>query len=586
MKPRSMYYLLAAVIITGLNCGIKDTAGNSSETGNAAIVGMIYNSDGVSPAKEIPVVIRPKNSLPGIPSMEESGNESEPDSVFTDNNGTFTFDATLTPGTYAIEAISEGKAVFISPVNVEKDSTIHLAPEKLKPVGAITGEIKLPEGGDTREVFILAFGIGRFVQADANGTFEFPSLAEGIYDLRFISADGTYGWLDVESVSVAAGETTVLDGITLPVSGIPAPENLTISYDTLHQVAIICWSRPDTAIIKSFNIYRWETGSDVMPEVPINRRPILDTFYVDSTGLQDRRYEYAVASVDENASEMKSDPVVTTFASFFVLDTVYHNPVEGIDESQVKRILVGNNGDIYLQTIGTVYIFDAAMQYKRHFGERSTLVNMMCINAQGLLCLADYYEINMLDTVGTTVATISGMHGVKDIAIKDSMLYVYINNHGDYYDSIAVYSPAGERINVWSCGSLRKGGNLIVDNENTVWINVYDSILSIDNQNDRSPLFTMDGQRFICSNGSDAEREGSIRNVAFDAPSRRYFVLVAQLCDTQWVSILYVLNNEGKYVAEYRLQDDSAGANALALGPDGTVFVVSDGNVYRFTLML
>ena len=64
-KSLSVSLLLLSVLLA-LQCTTptdSDTAGNSSQTPNSAVSGILYQPDGITPAAGVPVKIRPKNTL-------------------------------------------------------------------------------------------------------------------------------------------------------------------------------------------------------------------------------------------------------------------------------------------------------------------------------------------------------------------------------------------------------------------------------------------------------------------------------------------------------------------------------------------
>jgi hypothetical protein len=281
------------------------STGNGSGIGNGVVVAMLYNQNG-TPAVGVRVFIRPKKSLAdtsgtGLP--KRLAILAETDSVFTDTNGRYAFDTTLDTGTYVIEAASGNNAVLIDSVAVKsKAATDTLPPDTLKPAGAIKGVIKLSEGGDPRKVFVLAFGIDRFAKVNVDGSFKFSGLARGTYDLRLISSLNNYGVLDTVNISVKSSDTTDLDTIELPFTGIPTPKNLNVSYDTLTQTVILKWDAADTSLIDGYNIYRAIKGQNfsLLTQTPL---PETATIYHDSNVTIGNTYEYRLVSRKASGEE-------------------------------------------------------------------------------------------------------------------------------------------------------------------------------------------------------------------------------------------------------------------------------------------
>ena len=192
------------------------------------------------------VVIRPRTTLADTSRLGLSKRMADTASAVTDASGRFVIDS-IDTGTYVIEAASGNNAVFIDSVVVKRtDSTLNLPPDTLKPAGAIKGVIRLSEGGDPRKVFVLAFGVDRFAGVEADGRFRFQGLAEASYRLRIISTLDNYGVVDTVT-TVRSADTTDLDTIELPFTGIPTVKGLTLIYDRLRQIVTLRWNRADTA---------------------------------------------------------------------------------------------------------------------------------------------------------------------------------------------------------------------------------------------------------------------------------------------------------------------------------------------------
>jgi hypothetical protein len=305
-KTNSITALILLVLIATIRCGNDNKiTGNGSQTPNA-LVGILYQSDGKTPASGVRVHIRPQKSLAdtsGIGLSKRTAVLAATDSVVTDSAGRYSFDTTLDAGTYVVEAASGNNAALIDSVAVtSKDSTDTLAPDTLRPAGALKGIIKLSEGGDPRKVFILAFGIDRFARVNADGSFKFSALAEGKYDLRLISSLDNYGVLDTVNIPVESGDTLNMDTISLPFTGIPTPKNVSIAYDTLKQIVALSWSKAAPTLVNGYYVYRRNVDSNTVL-ARINTSAITDTLYKDSTGIQDQTYEYRVVAVDKNATE-------------------------------------------------------------------------------------------------------------------------------------------------------------------------------------------------------------------------------------------------------------------------------------------
>jgi hypothetical protein len=287
--------LATSLLVLQFQCSPTQQAGNSSQAGNGMVMGMLYEPDGVTPAKSAVVHIRKKNTLADTSQPGLSKRLIDTSTVTTNDSGVFRID-TIDTGTYVIEGTSGNNLALIDSVKVKNpDSTKVVPPDTLKPAGAIKGIINLSEGGDPRQVFVLAFGIDRFARVNPDGSFKFGNLARGLYDLRLISGLSNYGVLDTSGVQVIAGDTTDLGTINLPFTGIPTPKNLKVSFDTLKQFVILTWDKADTALIDGYNIYRAIKGQNfsLITQTPLSETT---TTYFDSAVAVGNTYEYRVVS--------------------------------------------------------------------------------------------------------------------------------------------------------------------------------------------------------------------------------------------------------------------------------------------------
>lgn len=305
--------LLGFITFIGIKCSPISPQQNdqSNQTDKGMIVGVIFNEDG-SFAQNAKISFRKRSLLADTSvAMFKKLVVSDTATVTTNDNGKFVIDS-IDTGTYVILSFDGTNNLALSDsVTVKsKDSTLNLPNDTLKPAGAIKGIIKLPEGGDPRKVIVLAFGVDRFAKVNSDGSFKISSLAEGKYDLRLISSLDNYGVVDTVKIPVKSADTTNLDTIEMPYTGIPTPKNVKISYDTLRQISTLSWNKTDTNMINSFNVYRRNIDSNTVL-IRINMSPIIDTFYRDSSGTQDQSYEYKVAAVSKTDNEGTKSPSIS-----------------------------------------------------------------------------------------------------------------------------------------------------------------------------------------------------------------------------------------------------------------------------------
>jgi hypothetical protein len=299
-----LFCLLLLLALLVFYCTDNKIAGNTSELDNPVILGSLYNSDSAKAAGAI-VHIRPDKTLADTSQNNSGLITGDTMTVFANSKGQYHFDS-IGVGDYVIEATDgNNNLVLIDSVNIaDPHSSDTIPPDTLKPAGAIKGIIYLSEGDDPRKVFILAFGLDRYVLPDAQGRFNFTKLARGAYVLRILPALNDYGVFDTTGVQVSAGDTTNLDTISLPFKGIPSPKGFILSYDTLNQTVLLSWKAMDTSLIDGFNIYRATSGQNFSL---LTQTPLLDTtlLFKDQTIGIGTFYEYRVVARRSSGEESR-----------------------------------------------------------------------------------------------------------------------------------------------------------------------------------------------------------------------------------------------------------------------------------------
>lgn len=396
-----------------VQCSDKMTGG--IESGNARLVGVLYEFDGKTPAVGVDIVIRPKRYLADTFGNESSKQPFAGHHAVTDEKGMFTFDSTLENGTYIIEAVSGSDAVLIDSVVLkEGDILLTLSPRSLKPAGALQGTIKLTEGGDPRKVFVLIYGIDRFSRVGSDGTFNIHNLAEADYDLQIVSSLDNYGVIDTANITVVSGNTTDLGIVSLPFAGIPLAKNIAISYDTMLQIVTLKWSKADTTLASGYHVYRRCVDSSTSIS-RLNSSLQNDTFYLDSSARQNFTYEYKVTIVDKQGNEGNFGngadvKIASAYEPVKVIET-------RLQTSPLCFIMV--NGKIYAGSWGSkrIQIIDTAGEQIGFFGDTGavTLNSMRAITCKNnILYVADVEKntsfgksiIKCFDLAGKLIKTI------------------------------------------------------------------------------------------------------------------------------------------------------------------------------------
>jgi hypothetical protein len=349
--------------------------GNGSDVGNGMLTGLIYGPDGKTAAVGAKVYLRKKQSLAdtmGVLVKKSAAVDTA--TAITNENGKFVIDSVDT-GVYVIESsdLNNNLAFKDSVFITDPDTTITVPPDTLKPAGALKGVIRLSEGGDVRKVFVLAFGIDRFARVNGDGSFRFTMLAEGKYDLRMIASLDNYGVLDTLNIPVISADTTNLDTVDLPFTGIPSPKNVSITYDTLKQIVTLTWDKADTGLVGGFNVYRRNVDSNTVA-TRINISPIMNTIYRDSTGIQDQTYEYKVTALDKQGNEGKlgSGVSVKVVGAFEIVDSIGSEGIQNGQFAGTSGIAALGNGNIVVLDYNRHYaqIFDSTGTFLKRFGEQ------------------------------------------------------------------------------------------------------------------------------------------------------------------------------------------------------------------------
>jgi hypothetical protein len=547
------FYAVAVLLLFLAKCGVNNVADGGTETGNARVTGILYESDGKTPAAQVNVSIRPRGTLADIPGPAKRLADTA--SVTTDDSGRFVFDSTLDTGTYVIEATDGNNAALVDSVHViDTDSTVEVS-DTLKPAGGITGTIHLSEGGDARKVFVLAFGINRFTVPDTDGAFTFDSLAEAAYDLRIISTLDDYDVLDTVGIPVVSEEVTDLDTLRLEFTGIPAVKGLTLSYDTLKQIVTLRWERADTALVSGYNVYRQHVDSGL---VKINSFLVTDTVYSDSTVRQDEMYTYQVKALDKSGNEgVLSVSVGIAAVSPFTFAMAFA-PL-GSDDGEVLGPLgltLDQHGRVFVVDGGNSRIekFDSTGKFLMKFGGYGSADSQfigpvdLAIDSAGNIYVVDEMRVKKFDSTGAFNTSWATKGNAMAIAISSEQhIYVSTSHEKSF---VQVFTESGDSVAEWT---LPDGGKGIgITDDGRIIVSTIDATIGI---------YSSDGMLLDNWLFSDA-RQGC-----------RFFPIDNLLYATIGYELDYVavVDLSGNLVARF----GSGGSYALAYPKD--VIVLDDG---------
>ena len=257
-----------------IDCSIDNLAGGT-DTGNA-VVGILYNPNGSRAANaKIYIISADHNPKPG-PKVRSI------DSTTTNDTGGFLLDS-MPEGYYNILGAGDSGISFNDSVFIQGDTTTEDLSDTLGEPGTLRGVVALQPGDDSRTVFILVFGTQSWTTpADSIGNFTLANMAEGTYHVRILTTLDDYDPLDTNLTVFSGVDTTLEDTIYLPFTGIPIPQGLTLTYDTMKQIVTLTWNACDTNLVKGYNIYRKHSGLTAY----ISRTPTLLYRYNAAFGIR------------------------------------------------------------------------------------------------------------------------------------------------------------------------------------------------------------------------------------------------------------------------------------------------------------
>jgi hypothetical protein len=438
------FFALSVFVITG--------CGTGSETTNSTVRGMVYQPDGTTPAVGAVVCIRPERTLADTAGILSKW-AAETGTAITDADGQFFFESTIETGSYIIEADDgTNNRALVGPVTVTNSSTGVNVTAVLRPAGTIKGTIHLTEGGDPRRVFICAFGLNRFTMPHDDGVFIFDSLAEAVYDLRIITVSDDYAVLDTFGVKVISGEDTDLDTLIPSFTGIPTPKRVSLSYDTLKQIVSLVWAENDTSLVWEYRVYRKHADSAF---VRIAAVPVNDTFFSDSSLVQDARYEYRITAVDKENNEGEySNGLSVVAAGEYALVKMIGTRGTGDGQFEEPRGITGDSDYVYIAdyVLGKIEKYDIQGRLVDGFTTAFKPFNLLLSRRKNLVICSFSNEIEpqiiRTSTSGVVIDTFELNAAVQEpydlaqdedgnflVANRASHKVVVFNENGDYLET-------------------------------------------------------------------------------------------------------------------------------------------------------
>lgn len=433
--------IMCGVILLAACDGIFNQVEPEDEATDMKISGTLYLPDSVTPAENVLVTLRTRNTL-AMHSTYDPLTEEFKIAVRTDVDGTFRIEW-CPAGLYVLDAVSEnGEAVRIDSVVIgenEDDRTV-LSPVVLNAPGSITGTIVYDQGGSLLNVFILVFGSEQYVQAREDGGYTIDGLPYGTYELKVLSVLPEYPDAKTVRVEVTPGSTVIMDTVELEIKGIAPPANLHYSYNPVNRRVSLEWDACESGEVTGYNVYRRSfTGEDSYGKIPINSELITEaTAFVDSMIQCNSTYLYAVSAVSNVSVEKKCLPcTVTTNCINYDVDSIFFSEFEMIP----RTLFWGENG----------------------------MLNVIC-DAYGRVVINEYAEDRQL--ISRKEIPI-GQSTACNTILKDSVLYLTRSVE----DSI-VFGYTDDGDSLFACNVKKKIGRFCVRDTLLYALTYYDYIFN------------------------------------------------------------------------------------------------------------
>lgn len=338
-------YLILFLIFSCTNDNITDGQGGSTET-----IGMIFTSDG-TPA--------PGVNIKFIPTSFTPINPSEFDTTHSDINGKFDL-SMLQDGSYNIMYSKSSLMAFHDSITILNHIPQAKISDTLKNIGSLKGVAKLKKEHDNQEIFIIIKGTNRYFQPyDTIGNFYIDSLAEGTYNISFITSYNNYENFDTTIHIYSNIFDTLSDTINLNFIGLPTPSNINKTYNNKLQIGSINWSPVSASNLAGYQISRRLNNNSYKFEVIGNL--VTDTFYIDQTRnfnvLQGNTYVYRVCAIDSfGLSGKYSDTCKITYAPAFVNSNSLY--LHNLNSSKLGGLVSDQEGKIFAVCSDTSLLYE------------------------------------------------------------------------------------------------------------------------------------------------------------------------------------------------------------------------------------
>jgi hypothetical protein len=261
-SPFTLLFLVLSLLV----CCNENPSNHSDNTNN--ISATIFESGGIKPAVGATVLL-----------FSTGSSGEQPVATYTtDDNGTFSIDSSIS-GCYNIWARKNSFVLFQDSVIISTEyNSLH--DDTLESLLSYTGTVQVEQGHDPSTVSIEILGSDRCCKADQSGRFTLSGIASGCYD--FLISSTLDGYLPlIRSVSfINVLADTSSDTFSLPYTGIPFIENLTVVEDTLMGVVHLSWKKTSYRSLQDYIVYKSKCSEINNSSTPLCITP--DTFFNDT----------------------------------------------------------------------------------------------------------------------------------------------------------------------------------------------------------------------------------------------------------------------------------------------------------------
>ncbi|HEX2959933.1 MAG TPA: hypothetical protein VHO70_24065 [Chitinispirillaceae bacterium] len=342
------------------------------------------------------------------------------------------------------------------------------------------------------------------------------------------------------------------------------PLEIQAAYDTVKQMVHLCWNIRDTSQLRCYAVFRKNINSGENRMIQLPDVALTHPCFSDSTGEQNKTYEYRIASLLKNErATVVSQKVTVYFTASYDAEEMSFN-IEN-DSWQVHSpcdISISSDDNIYIVDQGSdsVKVFDSNMHSIRQFG--SSILSYpqnVAIGNNGFSYVANYdmkcdcYAIFIFDSTGNIIDTISLLSQLTDIDVQNGLMNTLTDDH-----IVSIYSESGSLQRSWNLNS--HDGRCIAGDTNII---VIGAGMPLSNMN-RVIIFDIMGNM-----QSLQMLPYTPVSIAYDNKNRYFYVACS---DGIHNSILQVFNCHNVEVARYKIDSNNQNIS-ISLKKNGAVLL-------------